>query len=104
MMAVYPLPISRSIATLSAHPLTRGRPLRGNVDRVERLVGSHEQSVALGSAKADVGDDLRQTDAADQLALGVPYGHPVVPDDSAGIARAPQIAVDVAACAVRPAL
>src|SRR6516164_6249013 len=60
--------------------------------------------VALRSAKADIGDNLRQTDAADQLALRVPYGHAIVPDGSTGIARAPQIAVDIATRTVWPAL
>jgi hypothetical protein len=46
--------------------------LRGEIDRVERLARGHEQPVALWAAEADVAADLRQTDAADQLALRRP--------------------------------
>src|SRR5208282_6715668 len=63
----------------------------------------HEEPVALGTAKAHIGDDLRQTNPADQLARRGPHGHAIVTDGAAGITRTPQIAVHVAACAVRSA-
>src|SRR5439155_1223454 len=66
--------------------------------------GSHEQAVALGAAEADIAADLRETDAPDELALRGPDRHAAVAHGAAGIARAPQIAVDVAAHTVRPAL
>src|ERR1700730_14779183 len=74
-----------------------GSPLRVDVERVERLAGGHEQPVAFRTTKAHIGGDLRQMDAADQLGLRVPHRHSIVPDGTAGVARAPQIAVDVAA-------
>src|SRR6266571_6067649 len=80
------------------------RPLGAEVDRVERLAGGHEQAVALGAAEADVAADLREADASDELALRSPDGHAAVAHGAAGIARAPHVAVDVAAGAVRPAL
>src|SRR5205823_10503971 len=42
--------------------------------------------------------------AADELAFRRPHGDAAVADRTAGIARAPQIAADVTAHAVRPAL
>src|SRR2546421_8835901 len=84
--------------------LSRPGALRAGVERVERLAGRHEQPVALGTAEADVAADLRQPDAADQLALGRPHGHATVADVAAGVGRAPEIAVDVAARAAGPAL
>src|SRR5438128_3141715 len=82
----------------------RPRALRRRVDRVERLAGGHEQAVALGAAEADVAADLREADASDQLALRSPDGHAAVTHGAARVARAPEIAVDVAADAIRPAL
>lgn len=46
-------------------PLSRGRSLGVDEDRIERLAGSHEQTVALGAAKASVSADLGETDASD---------------------------------------
>src|SRR5207237_9107307 len=62
------------------------------------------QTVPLGPAKANIAADLGQTDTPDDLALRGPDGHAAVAHSAAGIARAPQIAVDVAAHAVRAAL
>src|SRR5476651_667554 len=78
--------------------------LRVHVDRVDRLARRHEQPVALRSAEAEIAADLGKTDAADQLALRRPDGDAVVPDRAAGVARAPDVAVDVAAHAVGRAL
>src|SRR5207248_3236349 len=48
--------------------------------------------------------NLRQPDAADQLALRIPDRDAAIADRAPGIARAPEIAVDIGAHAVRPAL
>src|SRR5258708_7672834 len=80
------------------------RALRGGIHRVERLARGHEQAVALGAAEADVAAHLGQADAADQLAGRIPHRHAVIADVAAGIARGPDIAIDVAAHAVRPAV
>src|SRR5438876_12359458 len=78
--------------------------LRGGIYRVERLARGHEQPVALGAAEADVAAHLGQADPADELAVRRPYRHAAIADVAAGIARGPDIAVDVAAHAVRSAL
>ena len=66
-----------------------------HVEGVERLARRHEQAVALGPAEADVAADLGQADAADQLALRGPHRDAAVADGAAGVARDPEIAVDV---------
>jgi hypothetical protein len=81
--------------------LPRRRPLGPDINRIERLAGSHEQPIALGAAKAQVGSGLRQPDPADQLALWGPYGHPAIAEVAAGVARYPEIAIDIAARAIR---
>src|SRR4029453_14966175 len=58
---------------------------------------------ALGSAEGDVAAHLRQADAAEQLAFRRPHRHAAVADGAAGFAGGPDIAVDVAAHAVRSA-
>src|SRR6266446_10279429 len=78
--------------------------LGGGVDGVERLARGHEQAVALGAAEADVAAHLGQADAADQLAGRRPYRHAAIAHGAAGIAGGPDIAVDIAAHPVRPAL
>src|SRR5437867_277830 len=77
--------------------LTRGRPLGVDVDRVQRLAGGHEQPVPLGAAEADIPADLRDPDAPGELPFGRPDGHAAVADGAAGVARAPEVPVDVAA-------
>src|SRR5205085_5601760 len=72
--------------------------------RVERLASRHEQPIALGSAEADVAADLREPDAPDQLAGGIPDRHPAIADGATGVARAPEVALDIGAHAVGPAL
>ena len=72
--------------------------------RVKRLARGHEQAVALRAAEADVAADLGQADAADQLPSGRPHGDAVVTDGAPGVARTPDIAVDVATDAVGPAI
>src|SRR4029077_11570826 len=47
---------------------------------------------------------LGQADAADQLAFRRPHRDAAVADGAASVARGPQIAVDVAAHAIGPAL
>src|SRR5271170_7317154 len=82
----------------------RSCALRAGIHSVERLARGHEQAVALGAAEADVGTHLGQADAADQRAFRRPYRHAVIADVAAGVARGPDIAVDVAAYTVRSAL
>src|SRR6266849_1570383 len=82
----------------------RSCALRGGIHGVERLARGHEQAVALGTAEADVAAHLGQADAAEELAVRRPYRHAAIAHGTAGIARAPDIAVDVAAHAVRTAL
>src|SRR5439155_20308657 len=72
--------------------------------RIERLARGHEQAIALGATEADVAAHFGQTNAADQLAFRGPHRHAAIADGAAGVARGPDIAADVAAHAVRPAL
>src|SRR5262249_49776742 len=74
------------------------------IDGVERLARSHEQAIALGSTEADVAAHLGQTDAADELAVRRPYRDAAVAHMTPGIARRPDIAVDVAAHPIGTAL
>src|SRR5713101_1536529 len=92
---------------LPSAPLGWGRPLRVDVDSVERLARSHEQAVPLGPAETDVGADLGQANPPNELALGRPDRHAAIAESApAGIAvaRDPEVAVDVATGAVRSAL
>src|SRR5262245_26249566 len=75
-----------------------------DIQGVERLARRHEQAIALGSAEADVAADLGQADAADQLAFGIPNRDAAVADIAPGVARDPDVAVDVATQPVGPAL
>src|ERR1051326_7481021 len=72
-----------------------------DVDRIERLARRHKEPVATAPAKAQIGAALGQRDAADHLAIGRENGHPV---QFARAPAAPEIAVDIAAKAVRRAL
>src|SRR6202165_157305 len=78
--------------------------LRARIHGVERLARGHEQAVALGAAETDVAAHFGQANPADQLAVRRPYRHAAIADVAAGIARGPDIAVDVAAYAVGSAL
>src|ERR1035437_5096959 len=49
-----------STGGLRRRPLRYVRTARAHEHRVERLAGRHVQAVALGTAKAEVGADLRQ--------------------------------------------
>src|SRR5262249_32174081 len=80
------------------------RPLGGEIDSGEGLARRHEQAVALGATKANIAADLGQPDAADQLAGRRPHRHAAIAHGAAGVARDPEIAVDVAARSVGPAL
>src|SRR5580698_4949618 len=80
--------------------LSPQRALRVHIERVDRLARGHEQPVALQPAEADVGAALGQRDAADQLAVGR-VDHDTVEFRIAHAPAAPEIAVDVAAHAVR---
>src|SRR5215510_2796689 len=80
------------------------RALSGDVKRVERLARRHEESIALGSAEADVPAHFRKPDATDELALGVPHRHPAVAQVASRVARDPDVALDVTADAVGAAL
>src|SRR5438105_15947084 len=70
--------------------------LRGGIHGVERLARGHEQAVALGAAEADVAAHLGQADPADELAVRRPYRHAAIAHLAPGIARDPDIAVDIA--------
>src|SRR5580692_3210384 len=99
--------ISRSSSSVRADPLAPSgppaspypRPLRLHIERIERMTGRHEQTVALGAAEADIGADLGQTDAQDRLALRREH-HDAVELLGPGAPAAPQIAGGVAAKAV----
>src|SRR5262245_55745318 len=84
--------------------LARCGSLRVDVEGVQRLAPGHEQTIALGAAKAQVAADLRQPDTADELAFGRPHGHAAVAEGTAAIARHPDVAVDVAAHTIRATL
>src|SRR5579872_4418699 len=73
-----------------------------DVDGVERLARRHEQPVSLDPAEAQIGAAFGQGDAADHLAVRGDYDHSVQP--LAGAPAAPQIAMDIAAEAVRRAV
>src|SRR5438552_5028367 len=83
---------------------TRPGALRRGIHGVERLARGHEQAVTLGAAEADVAAHLGQADPADQLAGRVPHRHAAIADMAPGIARGPDVAVDIAAHAVRSTL
>src|SRR5207302_8203723 len=64
----------------------------------------HGQAGPAGATEADVGADLREGDAGGQPALGASHRYRGGAHGAAGVARAPEIAVDVAPHAVRAAL
>src|ERR1700733_8166735 len=80
------------------------RALSIDVDGVQGLTRRHEQAISLGAAEAKVATDLRKADSPDEFPRRRPYRHTTVADRSPGIARAPDVAVDVAAHSVRPAM
>src|SRR2546422_1340831 len=83
------------------------RPLRVDVERIQRLARGHEEAVTLGTSEAEVAADLGQPDAADELAFRRPDGHAAVAERTAArraVARHPDVAVDVAASSVGAAL
>ena len=82
--------------------LSPRRALGVHVQRIDRLARGHEQPVALHAAEADIGAALGQRDAADRRAVGR-IDHHAVEFGIAHAPAAPQIAVDVAAHAVRRA-
>jgi hypothetical protein len=87
-------------AKASVSPARRGA-LSRNLHHVERLAGSHEQAIALGTAKTDVRAHFRQTNPSDQLGRRIKH-------QDAGIAErraraAPQMPGNVRAHAIRPA-
>src|SRR6185503_7989815 len=75
------------------------RASRLDIDRIERLARSHEQAVALRSAKADVRANLGQADLADPCAVRREDVHAIVAVADPAGAR-PHVAVLVAADAV----
>src|SRR6185312_15820527 len=62
------------------------------------MAGRHEEAVALGAAKTEVGGALGQRDASDHRSIGGEDGDAV--ELGAHPPAAPQIAVDIAAEAV----
>src|SRR5262249_33500741 len=89
---------SRSFAQL-----TRRRTLRRRVKGIERLARRHEQPIAFRPAKANVAANLRNSNAAEELAVRAPSGDAAIADRTSRIARAPQVAIDVGTHAVGPA-
>src|SRR5271170_4751033 len=75
------------------------RALGVHIQRIERVAGRHEQAVALDAAEAEVGAALGERDLADPLAVRIEH-HDAV-ERRRGAPAAPQVAVDVAAEAVR---
>src|ERR1017187_1049983 len=70
-------------------------------DGVEGLAGRHIEPVALGTAEAEVGADLRQQDHADAMALGRKDVYAIVARAAAG--SRPDVAVDIGSNSVHPA-
>src|SRR5947208_6259880 len=75
------------------------RPLRVDIERIERMARRHEQAVAAQSAETKIGAALGQRDLADPLALRAEDHHAVLSLTHAP--AAPQVAIDIAAEAVR---
>src|SRR5215469_8013239 len=94
----------RVIRPVSDFASAGSRTLGGRIHSVERLTRRHEQSIALRPAEADIATDLWETDSADKLAFRVPHSHATISDVAPGVARAPDVALDVASHAVRPTL
>src|SRR5262245_2711843 len=90
-------PRPRRSARPGARWLTRRGTLGRSIERIERLARRHEQAIALRPTKAHVAANLRDANAAQKLALRVPHRDAAVADGSAGIARTPQVAVDISA-------
>src|SRR5712671_4828351 len=82
--------------------LSPQRPLRVHIQRIDRLARGHEQAVALQPAETQIGAAFGQRDAADHDAVGREY-HDAVEFGIAHAPSAPEIAVDVAAKAIRRA-
>ena len=58
------------VCVLPSRPsLTGCRTLRVDIHGIQRLPGSHEETISLGPAERHVGAHFGQTDPADQLAL-----------------------------------
>ena len=74
--------------------------LRFEVYRIERLTTSDKEPIFHRSTKAEIGSGLRQMDFANEVAVGGETVDPVVAGAGPAGAR-PQIAVDIAAYAVR---
>src|SRR5688572_18291620 len=71
------------------HQLTWRSPLCIRIHRIERLPCGHEKSIAFRATEGDVGAHFRQTDAADQLAVGVPHRDAAVAYIGACVAAGP---------------
>src|ERR1700676_2991595 len=97
-------PTHPSLYRAMAGRLAGSCALRGGIHGVERLARGHDQAVALGAAEADVAAHFGQADPADELAIRRPYRHTAIAHVAAGITRGPEIAVDIAAHAIRTAL
>src|ERR1035437_376299 len=74
----------------------RSCPLRAEIHGVERLARGHEQAGAVGTAEAEFPTHLGRADAAEERAGRRPPCPAVIAEGAAGIARAPDIAVDTA--------
>ena len=84
----------------SAPPTLLQRPRNIDVQRVDGMARGHEQAAARASAEADVGASFRQRNAPDRGRIGGKH-HDAVEGGIAHTPAAPQIAVGIAAYAVR---
>ena len=78
--------------------------LSSHIKRIDRLACRQEETIAFGTAKRQIAAHLGDADPAEQFASRVPYRCAAVAECASGIARGPDISLDVAAQPVRPAL
>src|SRR5712691_6444752 len=80
--------------------LTQRRPNRVHVQRIDRRAAGHEQPIALRAAEAEIGNDFRRMEERHLFAVWCMDAH-AVGLDAAPAPAAPDVAVGIAADAVR---
>src|SRR5207244_11210475 len=80
--------------------LTQRRPNRVHVQRIDRRAAGHEQPIALRAAEAKIGTDFRRIEERNLFDGWCMDGH-AVGLDAAPAPAAPDVAVGIAADAVR---
>src|SRR2546422_11510738 len=80
--------------------LTQRRPNRVHVQRIDRRAAGHEQPIALRAAEAKIGNDFRRMEERHLFAVWCMDAH-AVRLDAAPAPAAPDVAVGIAADAVR---